>query len=352
DNEGLAGRHPLAPPCLELPRGACTQLVRYYGAAFPKSHQGSLFLDNWGAHGFNAGNRTIHRYVPDERNNIVKKEDWLTCADPHFRCSHIVVAPDGNMLIADWYGRDDESDLTGRIWKVKYVGDEPTPKVEHALDSADWKNRDYAASALGSPDHLIRAKAVEELAAQGDAAVDAVAEQAASAKHSLGAASALWTLLRINTARSKQAIAKGALHSDWRVRRLAINLLRRHDLPDADKVAAQLAKDPDPAVRVEAAFARKDAGSIRSAILDALRNGAAEDPHLRYEAAWRLAKHAGADDFSDLLADPDESMRLAGLIAMDAALYERFPSREFALNALSSALVSAKEGELKTLLKL
>ena len=74
DNNWLAGNHPLAPPVFELPRGANTQLIRYYGAAFPAAYQGSLLLCNWGAHGFAGVNRAIHRYVPDERGHIVSKE--------------------------------------------------------------------------------------------------------------------------------------------------------------------------------------------------------------------------------------------------------------------------------------
>jgi len=35
------------------------------------------------------------------------------CSDPYFRPSHVHLDTDGSLLIADWYGRDDESDLTG-----------------------------------------------------------------------------------------------------------------------------------------------------------------------------------------------------------------------------------------------
>ena len=97
DNNWLAGRHALAPPCFELGRGAHTQMIRYFGAAYPAEYQGSLLLDNWGAHGFNGANRAVFRFVPDERGNITTKETFLGCADPHFRPSHIVVDPDGNL---------------------------------------------------------------------------------------------------------------------------------------------------------------------------------------------------------------------------------------------------------------
>ncbi|HMF17553.1 MAG TPA: hypothetical protein VKE98_10125, partial [Gemmataceae bacterium] len=85
DNAWLAGNHPLAPPCFENMRGAHTQLLRYYGAAWPEKYQGNLFCDNWGAHGFAGPNRAIFRFVPDARGNIVTREPFLSCTDPHFR---------------------------------------------------------------------------------------------------------------------------------------------------------------------------------------------------------------------------------------------------------------------------
>src|SRR5439155_27339627 len=62
--------------------------------------------------------------------------------------------------------------------------------------------------------------------------------------------------------------------------------------------------------------------------------------YLRYEAAWHLAKHADAETFEKLLASEDEAMRLAGLIAIDVACYESFPSKPVALAALARALQS------------
>ncbi len=341
DNDWLAGNHPLAPPCEELHRGANTQLMRYYGAAFPKEYQGNLLLDNWGAHGFSGPNRGIFRFVPDERGNIVKKEPLLSCTDPHFRPSHILLDPDGNLLVADWYGRDDESDLTGRIWRLKYVGKD-RPKLAHRLDSPEWAKDDYAISALGSPHHLIREKATRELLKRGkrEDVVCKLGAYAGASKEPLGAAHALWTLLRINTDLSRSALAGGMENPDPRVRRLTANLVRRYRLPNADLVTEQLRNDRDPAVRLEAALLLSRSIDICGALLDALNHGAAADPHLRYEAAWHLAKHAAADTgiFARLLASDNADVRLAGLTAIDVACFEEFPTKKLALAALGKAL--------------
>jgi putative heme-binding domain-containing protein len=286
DNVWLAGNNPLAPPVFELHRGAHTQLMRYYGAAFPQSYQGSLLACNWGSHGFPGLNRGIFRYVPDERNHITHKEPFVMCADPYFRPSHIFLDKDGSLLIADWYGRDDESDLTGRIWRVKYTGKEPKGETDVV-----WGPRSMAGMLWRSVQDKQQQPVLAEMANR---------------------------------------------NPDWRVRRLAMNLMRRYHIKGTDELATKLMKDADPAVRVEAAIAL----ASPQALIDALRSGAAKDPYLRYEAAWHLAKVADQTILSGLLVDADADMNLAGLIAIDVACYENLPTKKTALAALGKALTN------------
>ena len=152
---------------------------------------------------------------------------------------------------------------------------------------------------------------------------------------------ALWTLLRIDSPSSRAAIASGAKHPDWRVRRLAVNILRRYQPPQAASVATILSTDSSPAVRVEAALALDDSRQVSAALLDASKDGAAEDAHLRYEAAWHLAKHANPDvkTLRRLLNSDDEKLRLTGLITLDIACYETFESRAHAEQLLAKTLV-------------
>ncbi|HTN74168.1 MAG TPA: hypothetical protein VL096_02940, partial [Pirellulaceae bacterium] len=358
NNEWLAGRHPLAPPCFELPRGANTQLVRYYGSAYPQSYQGNLFLDNWGAHGFGGPNRTIFRYITDERGQIVEKQPWLVCRDPHFRCSHLTTDHDGNLLIADWYGRDDESDLTGRIWRVRYKGtaEAPAPTVVHASDSPKWSDEAYAIGGLGSPQHRIREQAINELVKRGATAIASLAQTAAGSKEPLQAAGALWALSRIDAPDKWNAIAAGSKNSDWKVRRLALNILRHHAPTEqqalVQKTASLLAADTDAAVQVEAAITLSDTSTARAALLQALKAGAANEAELRYEAAWHLARHADAATLEGLVRSKDPNLRLAGLIAIDVACYENFATKPAALETLSRLLSNPGENEWDLLLTL
>lgn len=349
DNSWLAGEHPLAPPCFELMRGAHTQLMRYYGANFPASYQGTLLADNWGAHGFNGPNRAIVRYVPDARGNIVRQEAFVACADPHFRPSHIALDLDGSLLVCDWYGRDDESDMTGRIWRVRYTGKD-RPAVVHKLDAPDWTRDDYALEALGSADHRVRDKATNLLIERK--AVAKLGEHASAAKEALGAANALWALVRVDSAEAKKALEKGTQHRDPQVRRLAIQLLQRYQVPGSADVAKRLAKDEDVAVLVAAAQARGEAAEIRSSLRDALTRGAAADLHLRYEAAWHLAKHADREAFLSLLNAEDKNVRLAGLIALDVACFEALPSKDAALAILAQQLENPRPDDVEHLFTL
>jgi quinoprotein glucose dehydrogenase len=343
DNNWLAGNHPLAPPCFETPRGAHTQLMRYYGAAYPTEYQGSLFLDNWGAHGFHGPNRAIFRYHPDERGQIVTKESFVSCNDPHFRPAHIALDHDGNMLVADWYGRDDESDLTGRIWRVRYHG-----KVQQDKLINDFESNERLLAALGSTSHINRERAMNHLVVRAN--VKPLSDYAATAKNALGAANALWCLARVGTGDAKAAIFAGAKNPNASVRRLALELGIRYLTPEGSiKSAAPLAAaitalkaDPDPAVRLEAALALNGP----NAIVDALKNGAARDVHLRYQAAAGLAKTTAVEQLSELLASSDADLRLAGLIAVDVAAYEKYPTTKAALAALGNMLTNPKADSL------
>jgi len=126
DWDWLAGKHPLAPPVWENPPGAHTAVLAYYSDAFPEEYWGNLFVSNWGAHGFPSANHEIIRHVIDRHGNHLRSEPLLTTTDPHFRPTQICYAPDGSLYVLDWYGRDDENDLTGRLYQIVYVGTHST----------------------------------------------------------------------------------------------------------------------------------------------------------------------------------------------------------------------------------
>src|SRR5262249_13183923 len=68
------------------------------------------------------------------------------------------------------------------------------------------------------------------------------------------------------------------------------------------------------------------------------KTDAASDPHLRYEAAYILAKNADEKSITNLLSSENANVRLAGLIAIDVACFENTPSKKAALAALAKAV--------------
>ncbi len=350
-NEWLAGREALAPPCEEVHGGAHTQLLRYYAANFPQEYQGNLFCCNWGRHGFAGANRGIFRFVLDERNNVVKKDTLVTCTDPHFRPSHIHLDVDGSLLIADWYGRDDESDMTGRIWRLKYIGKD-RPVVKHMAD--------FEIKALGSLDHMTRSKAMSERGRRFDISAplarmhiaEDLFEAARTTKDPMLAANLLWAMLPVDSQLPRFPAFGGERHGlllagidikhpDWRVRRLAWSLARRQGARRSQFIPSSLEKmleSEDPAVRVEVSLARESKTERTQALTITLQSSTSKDAYLRYEAAWHLAKHADEKAIATLLTSDDANVRLAGLITIDVACYENTESKKAALAALANAL--------------
>src|SRR5262249_1543828 len=151
-----------------------------------------------------------------------------------------------------------------------------------------WKSNPYAISALGSPDHLIRQKAMDELVKREVAGARLI-DYAAATNEPIGAANALWVMHRLDVL--DDVFANERLIADWRVRRLA-GRLSRQMAHDRLRIGSFLSLDPDPAVRLEVALSKPVAAKTRDALVNTLTKGAASDVHLRYEAAWHLAKHA------------------------------------------------------------
>jgi putative membrane-bound dehydrogenase-like protein len=291
----LAGKHAWAPPVWENPPGAHTAVVAYDGAAFPAEYRGNLLVANWGAHGFPSANHVILRHVLDAQGRILRTEPFLTTTDPRFRPTQIAQAPDGNLYLLDWYGRDDENDLTGRLYKISYPS---------------------GGAGAGDGSARIDAPEILKLGAQAaDRLTHAVIGADARA-----AADALWLLRRSEWPQAAAILERGLDHPDGRVRRLAVQLLAELDRRPQRFTA--LLGDPDPEVRLEAALACCGESGPATAVLDALYGEVAASPRLRYRAALLVARRGTADDFVRLILHPDPHVQLAGLIALDEAFHE------------------------------
>ncbi len=301
----LVGAEPLAAPAWETAPGAHTAVLPYYSSSLPEEYWGNLFVSNFGVHGAPAKRNEVLRLVTDDRGRIVRREVFISSSDPMFRPTQLSLAPDGSLYLLDWYGKDDENDLTGRLYRIRYTG-------KQALRAP--------ASGLGSSNHVKRRVTKAALLAAGPASLPEL-DRALSGTDSLAAAEATWTLRRSGWELAAGHVRIALSHRDWRVRRLAVQVLREMKKQKPEDLRGLLS-DPDPAVRLEAALGFDDPRTRCTALVEALRSGTAKIRRLRFVAALEVAHHGEQEHFNALLADANADVRLAGLIALDEAFYE------------------------------
>jgi putative membrane-bound dehydrogenase-like protein len=141
--------------------GSPTGITFYEGALFGKKYRGSLLHCD-------AGPREVRWFHPKPKGAgyELDKEILLTSSDNWFRPSDVCVAPDGSIIVADWYdrgvgghGMGDPSD--GRIYRI-------TPKGRSGYTVPEVKLDTYAGivAAVGSPCQATRALGLAALRMQ------------------------------------------------------------------------------------------------------------------------------------------------------------------------------------------
>lgn len=175
-----------------------------------------------------------------------KRDQW-------FRPSDVCVAPDGSLIVADWYdpgvGGHQAGDLNrGRIYRVAPAN---TP---YRIPTVDATSAAGAVEALQSPNMSVRYMAWNALKSMGTQAVPQL--NALFTNPSVNPrmrARALWLLSKIE-GKSSPSLAKALQDKNPDLRITAIRAMV--ELPgDATPTIAQMASDPDPQVRRECALA-------------------------------------------------------------------------------------------------
>lgn len=348
----LAGEHAWSPPVTEMERGANTQVLCYLDGAYPERYWGRLFVSNWGAHGFAGVNRKVDIYTPDERGNIRSVEVFLDTADPMFRPTQLLPTPEGDLYMLDWYGRDDENNLFGRIYRIVYTGTESPRAIAARSINADptlTPEQRGALRDIQGTDRRSRDRAMDTLARDGGVhVVDAIGRLLNGHDDPFVATRLLWVLRRIGTARATDVLT-GALRSpEPASRAMAVRLLRELDPPDlAERIAPLKEEEDDPETCVELALCEADPARRTAALHRALDRGAKRDRRLRYQCAVELSRVAPVEGLIALVAGEDPEVRAAGWIALDVGLHEQVnPAMREALAALLVDTPAGREDEL------
>jgi putative heme-binding domain-containing protein len=251
-------------------------------------------------------------------------------ADRWFRPSDVCVAPDGSLIVADWYdpgvgGHGMGDTQKGRIFRIAPRGSKWSVPVVDLTTPAG------AVAALASPNLCTRATALERIARQPDEAAALVAQNFESATEPRAKARLAWAAGML-PGQSAGWTARSAASPDETVRVVAIRLCRRTK-GDVIGLVERLAGDPAPAVRRECAIALRGLGGERA-------DRAWADLAARHEAGdrWEIeALGIGADSVSGFEGRSQWDGRLAALLSKVGDAWKSPAGREIVWRSRAAA---------------
>ena len=252
----------VVPNLLQTGAGSPTGITVYEGDLLPMFRGHVVHCD--------AGPNVCRAYMisDDKAGYTAKIRNILTgTKDKWFRPSDVKVAPDGSMIIADWYdpgvGGHGMGDLDrGRLFRIlpgNHTGTYKVPKF-------DFKSTAGCIEALKNPNYAVRYMAWQALHKQGSAAAPALEELAAS-KNPIYQARALWLLGKIK-GRGLTTVKQALSSKDPNIRIVGMRLARQLKLAgdpelklDVVDYLGSLADDPSAQVRRELAVALRHSKS-------------------------------------------------------------------------------------------
>jgi putative membrane-bound dehydrogenase-like protein len=171
--------------------------------------------------------------------------------DQWFRPSDVCVAPDGSLIVADWYdpgvGGHRQGDVErGRLFRVSLPGQ------KYSVPKHDFSTVEGAAAALKSPSMATRYLAFTKLKESGAAAEAVLAEMFKTDPNPRMRARALWLLGQID-GQAQKYVDLAIADKDKDIRIAGIRLARRMGL-DVIPVVEKLVKDESVQVRRECAI--------------------------------------------------------------------------------------------------
>lgn len=238
--------------------GSPTGLTFYEGSLLPEPFQHEMIHCE-------ALKNEVRAYpvTPDGAGFTADSVVLLKSQDQWFRPSDVAVAPDGSLLVSDWYdggvgGHRMEDAQQGRIYRI-------APKVDtYKKAEVDFDNIASLEAAFLSPnqDLFYQASIYLEGTDQGDAMLKALWE----GKNDFGKARALWLLTR-KAAQPDDYIQAALAVEDERYRIQAIRMARQLSPTRLIDYIGQVVDDASPAVRREAAIALRRIGTPKAAEL-------------------------------------------------------------------------------------
>jgi putative membrane-bound dehydrogenase-like protein len=240
----------VVPNLLQTGAGSPTGICVYEGTLLPKLFQGQLFHTDAGPN--------VCRAYPAKPNGAGYSAEsvnvLLGAGNKWFRPSDVCVAPDGSVLVADWYdpgvGGHRMGDIEhGRLFRLTPRGHDG----KYVAPKQDFSSLDGMLAALNNPNLVVRTMAWTALHKQGARAEKKLLGQFTSSSDPRARARALWLLGKID-GRGPHYVEQALSDHDANIRIVGLRLARqlKHDVIP---LAKQLARDKSPQVRREVAIA-------------------------------------------------------------------------------------------------
>ena len=249
------------PNLLQTFAGSPTGMVIYEGSLLPQQFHNQMIHTD-------AGPNVVRSYPVKQSGagytgeiiNILKgdKDQW-------FRPADVCVAPDGSLIIADWYdpgvGGHAAGDQTrGRIYRVA------PPASKYTNPKEDYSTASGAIAALQNSNLAVRYHAFTALQNMGAAAIPALEKYWATAQDPRMGARAFWALVKMPGANASQYIQQAIKLTNADMRITAIRAATELNANTIGVVGA-LIHDTDAGVRRECALALRHNKSAEAAEL-------------------------------------------------------------------------------------
>ncbi len=247
----------VVPNLLQTGGGSPTGITVYEGDLLPMFRGQLLHCD--------AGPNVCRAYLVENdgagyRASI--REILTGTQDKWFRPSDVKVAPDGSLVIADWYdpgvGGHGMGDLDrGRLFRI-VPGDH---QGTYQVPEFDFETVSGAIEALKNPNYAVRYLAWQSLHKMGSS-VQSELQKLAASENPIFRARALWLLGKID-GNGEQAVKQALADKDANIRIVGIRLARQLKM-EVEQYAQAVVNDPSPQVRRELAIALRHSKSPKA----------------------------------------------------------------------------------------
>ncbi|MFD1143755.1 PVC-type heme-binding CxxCH protein [Larkinella insperata] len=235
------------PNLLQTGSGSPTGMVVYEGSLLPEPFRNQMIHCE-------PGHNVVRAYPVQKQGagygativNLLKGEN-----DQWFRPSDVCVAPDGSLIVADWYdpgvgGHGAGDQQKGRLYRIAPTGG------AYRMPSLDYATPAGAAMALQNPNKAVQFQARQALQRFGRQAIPVLEKLWRSTENQRMRARAFWVLVKLP---GGESYLDGAIRDKNPEIRISGLRAARQLNTRVIAVVERLVNDPDPQVRRECALA-------------------------------------------------------------------------------------------------